>query len=43
MVKIAEQLRKLTDSYKKRKDLKPESVKRMERVAEAAKRAAKKT
>ncbi|GAI48577.1 unnamed protein product, partial [marine sediment metagenome] len=33
MAKIVETLRKLKDSYKKRAELKPETVKRMERVA----------
>lgn len=43
MTKVTESLRKLVDSYKNRKDLKPESIKRMRRVSEAAKNAAKKT
>lgn len=43
MAKIAEQLRKVVANYKNRKDLKPESVKRMQRVSEAAKNAVKKT
>ena len=42
MAKIIDGLRKLTGLVKKSQELKPETVKRMERVSEAAKRAAKK-
>lgn len=43
MAKVIETLRKLVDRYKKRAEPVSDSVKNMYKVAQAAKRAAKKT